>query len=64
MGVSNDMTGYMVPPNDFILHETQPYLSTAKDRFDRRHYHETNSLGYLTPFVVADVIKDMVERLK
>ena len=64
MGVSNDMTGYMVPPNDFILHETQPYLSTAKDRFDRRHYHETNSLGYLTPFVVADVLKDMVERLK
>ena len=54
----------MVPPNDFILHETQPYLSTAKDRFDRRHYHETNSLGYLTPFVVADVLKDMVERLK
>ncbi len=63
-GVTNDMTGYMVPPNDFILHPTQPYLSSYKDRFGRNHYHETNSLGYLTTKVVADTFADVMSRVK
>ena len=63
-GVTNDMTGYMVPPNDFILHPTQPYLSSCRDRFDRNHYHETNSLGFLTTRVVADTFADVMSRVK
>ncbi len=62
-GVTNDMTGYVVPPNDFILHETQAYLSNGKDRFDRSHYHETNSLGYLSSQRIADVFTDVVSRM-
>lgn len=63
-GVTNDMTGYVVTPNDFILHPTQAYLSNGRDRFDRSHYHETNSLGYLTQQTIADVFEDIVSRFE
>ena len=62
-GNTNDMTGYVVPPNDFILHPTQPYLSTATDRLGNRHYHETNSLGIRSCETIADVFKDMSNRM-
>lgn len=63
-GVTNDMTGYVVAPNDFILHKTQAYLSNGYDRFDRSHYHETNSLGYLASQTIADVFADVVSRME
>ncbi len=63
-GVSNDFTGYVVPPNDFILHKTQPYLSTGKDKFDRGHYHETNSLGYSAAKTLSDTFADIMSRVK
>ena len=59
-GVSNDMTGYCVPPNDFVLNKTQPYLNTARDRFDRRHYHETNSMGPNTQKVIKETFEDIL----
>ncbi len=59
--VTNDMTGYMVPVNDFILHPTQPYLSKVRDKYDRNHYHETNGLGKDIPHVVADVFGGIME---
>ena len=58
------MTGYVVPPNDFVLHPTQPYLSTAHDRFNNRHYHETNSLGLLAQESIADTFAAMMERIR
>lgn len=61
---SNDMTGYCVTPNDFVLHETQPYIEQGKDVFDRRHYHETNSLGYLTNETIAENVADIMKRVK
>ncbi|MCR5485090.1 MAG: hypothetical protein K6F09_05805 [Clostridiales bacterium] len=63
-GVSNDMTGYMVPPNDFVLHKTQGYLNNGRDVFDRSHYHETNSLGYLTTQTIADVFAGIIDRVR
>lgn len=62
-GVTNDMTGYVVAPNDFILHKTQAYLSNGHDRFERSHYHETNSLGYLASQTITDVFEDVVKRM-
>ena len=62
-GVSNDMTGYCVPPNDFVLNKTQPYLNTARDRFDRRHYHETNSMGPNTQRVIKETFEDILSRV-
>lgn len=63
-GVTNDMTGYMVAKNDFILHPTQGYVSTYRDRFDRNHYHETNSLGYLTTDTIEKVFVGIINRVK
>ena len=61
-GVTDDMTGYMVPPNDAVLHPTQAYLSSAHDRFDRNHYHETNGLGNLIPQTVSEVFGKIIEK--
>ena len=63
-GLANDMTGYMVPLNDFILNETGPYLNSAKDRFGNGHYHETNSLSPRITNVVSDTFAGILERLK
>lgn len=63
-GLSNDMSGYVVPPNDFVLNPTQAYLSNGYDRFDRKHYHETNSLGVLAQKTIADVFKHVIERVR
>ncbi len=61
-GVSNDMTGYMVPKNNAVLHPTQAYLSSYRDNLDRNHYHETNGLSVDIAQVVADVFADIIER--
>ncbi len=63
-GVSNDMTGYVVPPNDFILNPTQPYLNGVKDKFGLNHYHETNSMGIGSQKVIADAFAGVVARIK
>ena len=60
-GNTNDMTGYVVAPNDFILNPTQPYLNGTHDRFDENHYHETNSMGPNTQRVIADTFAQIVE---
>lgn len=63
-GVSNDFTGYVVPPNDFVLNPTQPYLSNGRDRFDRSHYHETNSLGYSAAKTLSKTLADIMSRVE
>ncbi len=45
IGLANDELGYVIPPNDFLLHDTLPYAENARDGLNRRHYEETNSLG-------------------
>ena len=62
--VTNDMTGYCVAPNDYILHETQPYIEQGKDVFGRRHYHETNSLGYLTNETIVENVAKIMAVIK
>lgn len=61
--VSNDMTGYCVVPNDYILHKTQPYIEQGRDIYDRKHYHETNSLGYLTNETLVENVSDIMKRV-
>ena len=62
-GVTNDMTGYILAPNDFMLHETEPWLGKAKGRHGSNHYHETNSLGFLTAETIADTFRQMMDRV-
>ena len=59
-GVTNDMAGYALAPNDFVLDPRMPFLNRGKDRFGRSHYHETNSCGVNTAKTVAQTC----ERIK
>ena len=63
-GLANDMTGYMVPTNDFVLNEFGPYLDSAKDRFGNNHYHETNSLGPKITHVVSQTFASIMDRVR
>lgn len=60
-GVTNDMAGYCVPKNDFVLHPTQPYLNSTRDRFNENHYHETNSMGPETHKIIAQTLETVVK---
>lgn len=60
-GVTNDMTGYCMEKNVFILKPGQPYLDTATDRFGERHYHETNSMGPRTHERMAETLRQVME---
>ena len=63
-GLANDELGYVLPPNDFLLHPTQPYLEIPRDRHNRRHYEETNSLGPETAQYLADCFASMIKKVK
>lgn len=60
-GLANDELGYVMPPNDFLLDTDVPYLNRAKDRLDRNHYEETNSLGPDTAPKIAEVFTKIME---
>jgi len=60
----NDMTGYVVPPNDWILNEKTPYIDGGKDKTGRNHYEETNSLGPRTAEIIAETFKGMMETVR
>ena len=52
-GLANDELGYIVPPNDFLLHPTLPYINGNKVCQGRSHYEETNSVGPNMAYVMA-----------
>lgn len=60
-GLANDELGYVVPPNDFLLHPTAPYLENGRDKHNRRHYEETNSMGPDTAKVIADNVEALIK---
>ena len=62
-GVTNDMAGYAMARNDFILDDKMPFLNRATDRFGRSHYHETNSCGISTGDVIAATAKRIRQTL-
>ena len=60
VGLANDEVGYIIPLNDYLLDEKQPYAESPRDRLGRRHYEETNSLGPATSQKIADVFADVI----
>ena len=63
-GLANDELGYVLPPNDFVLNEKSPYVDDGRDKHNRRHYEETNSVGPKTAEVIASVIKEIVNEIR
>ncbi|MDR1803384.1 MAG: neutral/alkaline non-lysosomal ceramidase N-terminal domain-containing protein [Treponema sp.] len=58
-GLCNDEIGYIVPPGDFFLHETTPYLQRGVDATGRSHYEETNSVGPLTAPLIIEALYEL-----
>jgi hypothetical protein len=64
VGLANDEIGYILPPNDFLLHPDTPYFEPTRDRHGRRHYEETNSLGPRTAETIAAVFQGMMRAVR
>ena len=60
IGLCNDELGYIIPKNDFYLHEKTAYINAATDRLERRHYEETNSVGPRTAETILDTLSSIV----
>jgi hypothetical protein len=58
-GLCNDEIGYIVPPGDFFLHATTPYLQRGVDAMGRSHYEETNSVGPLTAPLIIEALYEL-----
>ena len=56
VGLANDQLGYIIPPYNYILHDTAPYVFEAEGD----HYEETNSLGPRTAPLLDDVVQQLV----
>ncbi len=60
IGLCNDELGYIIPENDFMLHEWLPYFNIPYDSFDRKHYEETNSVGPETAGTLLDSMNELI----
>ncbi len=60
LGLCNDELGYIIPENDFFLHEWFPYFNNSIDSFGRKHYEETNSLGPQAAGAILDTMNELI----
>lgn len=56
LGLCQDEIGYLVPPYDFELHPTAPYIDDAEGD----HYEETNSIGPDAVPLMLDVVQKLL----
>ncbi len=63
-GLANGEIGYILAPNDFMIDAALPFIEQPKDKFGRKHYPETNSLGKNTAQKIADTFLQMINKVK
>ena len=64
LGLCNDELGYIIPENDFYLHEWFRYFNIAYDEAGRKHYEETNSVGPLAASALLDAMDTLIASAK
>ncbi len=64
VGLCNDELGYIIPENDFYLNEKMPYINNAHDKFQRKHYEETNSTGPKTAGTILSAMQELINSAK
>jgi len=64
VGLCNDTLGYIVPDNDFMLHEWFPYFNIPRDENGREHYEETNSVGPETARTILEAMDSLIASAK
>lgn len=60
IGLCNDEIGYIIPENDFLLHEWLPYFNNTDDENGRRHYEDTNSLGPQAAGTILEAMENLI----
>jgi len=63
IGLCNDELGYIVPPSDFLLNETSPYLERTMDHKGEDHYEETNSVGPACAGIIVETFEKALLQL-
>ena len=64
LGLCNDELGYIIPENDFFLHEWLPYFNTTVDSNGRNHYEETNSLGPRAAGAILEAMDELISSVE
>ena len=64
LGLCNDELGYIIPENDFMLHEWFPYFNIPYDENGRKHYEETNSVGPETAGALLEAMDKLIGSVK
>ena len=64
IGLCNDELGYIIPENDFYLHEWFPYFNNSVDESGRKHYEETNSLGPQAAGTILDAMDELISSVE
>lgn len=64
LGLCNDELGYIIPDNDFLLHEWFPYFNNCYDEKGRRHYEERNSVGPDTARTLLEAMDEVIASAK
>lgn len=64
IGLCNDELGYIIPENDFYLHEWFPYFNNSVDESGRKHYEETNSLGPRAAGTILDAMDELISSVE
>ncbi|MBR3597705.1 MAG: hypothetical protein IKL47_12090 [Clostridia bacterium] len=64
LGLCNDELGYIIPENDFMLHEWLPYFNIPYDSFGRKHYEETNSVGPKTAGTLLEAMDELITSIR
>ncbi len=64
LGLCNDELGYIIPENDFFLHEWFQYFNIAYDKSGRKHYEETNSVGPAAAAALLDAMDSLIDSAK
>ncbi len=64
IGLCNDELGYIIPENDFYLHEWFPYFNNSIDEAGRKHYEETNSLGPRAAGTILDAMDELISSVE
>jgi len=60
-GLGCDELGYILPPNDYLLHPERPFIDEPHDAYGRKHYEETNSAGPRTAVYVAETFEKILK---
>lgn len=62
-GLCGDETGYILPPEDYLVNPDLPYFTGIRDSSGENHYEETNSAGIRAAQCLAAAMEDVFAAL-